>query len=131
MYNPPTFMTLELLDKLLAEFEWPAPYTLEDDLPDGIVVAFPRCHLYFTEGFESTIQIRFLPEDTGTDEPLTLGHALSTIASVPPPQIPPTMHASLEKVIAGIREQCTLVLTYLRPCLLGDFSWVERYQRAH
>lgn len=130
MYNPPTFMTLELLDQLLAEFEWPAPYTLDDELPDGIVVTFPRCHLYFTEGFESAIQIRFLPEDTGADEPLTLGHALSTIASAPPPQIPPTMHASLDKVIAGIREQCTLVLTYLRPCLLGDFGWVERYERT-
>ena len=36
MYNPPTFLTVALLFEVLAEFDWPARYALEDDLPDGV-----------------------------------------------------------------------------------------------
>lgn len=54
MYSPPTFLTPEVLAEVLAEFPWPAPYTLEDDRPDGIEVRLPRCHLYVTEASRAT-----------------------------------------------------------------------------
>jgi hypothetical protein len=137
MYDPPKFLTMDLLAEVLAEFQWPAPYTLEDELPDGIIVVFPRCRLFFVEGFESEMSLKFLPEDTGLDETVTLKHALVALRSdpersgaLPEPRLINyfSPKASEEKVRNGIRDLCTLVLTYLRPCLLGDFSWVERYK---
>ncbi len=135
-YHPQQYMTIEVLAEILNEFDWPASYTLEDDLPDGILMSFPKSHLYFCEGFESEMYLEFLSEDTHTEYNLKLGHALSVI--VPESQRDGTSissdlidywytGASLEKVQNGIRDLCTIVLYHLTPCLLGDFSWVEKY----
>lgn len=134
MYNPPTFLTVALLADVVGEFEWPAPYVLEDDLPDGIAVVFPRCTLYFSEGFESHMTLKFLSEDTGLDRSVTLTEVLVALRSfeeLPDVELirDPTPHATLDKVRNGIRDLCTLVLTHLRPTLLGDFSWVDIYRR--
>jgi hypothetical protein len=127
---------INLLSKILEEFEWPAPYTLEDDLPDGIIMTFPNSHLYFREGFEGDMLMEFLIEDTNTDHNLHLGHALSVI--IPESQrdgtpLTPdlidywTPTASLEKVENGVRDLCRTVLFHLKPSILGDFSWVSKY----
>jgi hypothetical protein len=137
-YHPKKYMTVEVLSELLKEYEWPAPYTLEGDLPYGIVMRFPFGHLYFSEGFESDMTLEFLTEATKTDYSLALGHALSIL--VPDSQrdgnkqpiIPGLIDdespdASLEKVQNGIKDLCVIALRHLRPCILGDFSWVEKY----
>jgi hypothetical protein len=131
MYNPPTFLTIELLAEVLAEFEWPAEYTLEEELPDGIFMVFSRCNLFFTEGFESEMGLELVPADTGLDTNVTLAHALQVIRAQPGAPTMPALiayfspAASLDKVMNGIRDLCTLALTYLKPCILGDFSWVK------
>ncbi len=130
------FMNIETLRDILSEFEWPAPYELEDDLPDGIVVAFPACNLYFSEGYLGDVELEFLPEDTGVDEILKLGHALLVIVPeserIQDPLTPglindQSIEGSLKKVQNGLRDLCKIVLTHLQPCVLGNFSWVETY----
>lgn len=137
MYNPPTFMTMQVLQGILSEFTWPAPYTLEESLPDGIWMLFPQCSIEFTEGFESEIDLRFSVEETQTPYNLTLFHAIQALRADPNYVMPPSPKlikyfspgASLEKVQAGIRDTCTLVLTYLTPFLLGDRSWIVSYKK--
>lgn len=137
MYSPPSFLTIQVLEGILSEFAWPAPYTLEDSLPDGIWMIFPRCSIEFTEGFESEMNLRFSVEETQTSSNLSLFHAIQALRSDPNHVMPPSPTlikyfspgASLEKVQAGIRDICTLVLTYLRPFLLGDRSWIESYKK--
>lgn len=130
-------MTLEVLAGVLSEFEWPAPYTLEDRLPRGILMTFPRCHLFFAEVFTSDLELYFLLADTGLNETVTLKHVLIALREDPNrtselPDVPliPTFspQASLEKVQNGARNLCRLVLTHLSPCILGDFSWLEIYK---
>lgn len=137
MYHPERYMTVEVLAEVLAEYEWPAPYTLEDWLPDGIVMAFPKSNLFFVEGFEGDMTLKFLPEDTGMDQTLTIEHALLAIGPDPEhtggPLTPNLIndrspHASLDKVKNGIRDLCTIILTHFQDCILGDFSWVAAYQ---
>jgi hypothetical protein len=137
MYKPKRYLTEQVVSETLSEFEWPVRYTIEDRLPDGIAVVFPRCRLVFAEGFESDMTLAFLPEDTGLDETLTLTHVLLALKSAPDgANMPPAptlindhaLLASVDKVKNGIRDLSTLVLTYLRPCLLGDFGWVEAYR---
>lgn len=139
MYTPPTFLTMGVLQGILAEFTWPAPYTLENELPDGIWMIFPGASIEFCEGFESEMYVRFSSEDTGVHRDLKLFHALHALASDPGRMLPAEPRlirhfspgASLEKVQNGLRDLCTLVLTYLTPYLLGDRSWVEAYRRQH
>ena len=138
MYSPPTFLTPEVLAEVLAEFPWPMPYTLEDDRPDGIEVCLPRCHLYVTEGFESNMDLKFLPESTGLDRSVSVGDALRVLETDPDRVMPPepklidffSPGASLEKVKNELRDLLTLLFTYFRPSLEGDFSWVA-YYREH
>lgn len=138
MYNPPTFLTPEVLAEVLAEFPWPAPYTLEEDLPDGIEIHLPRCHLYVTEGFESDMDLKFRRESTGLNRSVSIVDALHVLATNPDRVLPPEPklinqfagHASLDKLKNGVRDLCTLLFTYFRPSLEGDFSWVA-YYRAH
>lgn len=140
MYHPQQFLTMDVFAEVVAEFDWPAPYTLEDDLPDGITMVFPRCHLVFVEGFESEIVLQFLPLDTGWDRSLAMNGVLLTIG----PELAgaaggtgtrPRLRlltdvgapASLDKVRNGIRDQCALVLSYFPASIGGDFGWVDAY----
>jgi hypothetical protein len=135
MYQPEEFMTLDVVTEIVSQFEWPAEYELEDELPDGVLLVFPRCRLLLVEGFESDISIKFVARDTGLSTSLTLGEALLSVTGGGPlPEPRPKLvgddspSASLEKVKHGLQDQCALVLAYFRPCLLGDFSWVEAYK---
>ena len=137
MYEPKRYLTMQLVSEVLSEFEWPADFTLEDRLPEGIVMVFARCTPIFSEGFESEMMLKFSPGDTGLKETVTLRHAVMALKTVhereslpPAPALinDPSPFASLDKVKNGIRDLSTLVLTYLRPSLLGDFSWVEVYR---
>ena len=138
MYSPKRYLTLELLAEIVSEYEWPAPYTLEDDLPDGIIMKFPNSNLVFSEGFESDMDLQFLPEDTGTDTNLGFTHALMAIVPEaerdPKKPLTPGLinddppAASPIKVKNGLRDLCTIALYHLKPCILGDFSWVAKYR---
>lgn len=137
MYEPERYLTMQIASEVLSEFEWPTAFKLEDRLPDGIAMAFPRCTVVLSEGFESEMMLRFLPGDTGLKETVTLRHILVALKSVHGreglPPVPALINdcsplASLDKVKNGIRDLSMLLLTYLRPCLLGDFSWVEMYR---
>jgi hypothetical protein len=138
MYSPPTFLTPEVLAEVLAEFSWPASYTLEDDRPDGIEVRLPHCHLYVTEGFESNMDLKFLPESTGLDRSVSVADALAALRADTTRTLPlhPKLidyfspQASLDKVKNEVRDLCTLLFTYFQSSLCGDFEWVSAYQ-AH
>lgn len=140
MYTPTRYLTLEVLASVLAEFEWPAPYTLDDWLPDGIAVLLPKCTIVFVEGFESEMGLEFLPENTGATKTVTLKHALhvvrkdSTYAS--PAEEPALINdlasqPSVEKVKNGLRDLCALILAYVPDTLSGDFRWAEAYRSAN
>lgn len=139
MYNPPTFMTMEVLSEVLSEFQWPAAYILEDELPDGIAMEFPNCRLLFSEGFESDMRLIFPASHTGMKPSLDLTDALIAIRSDPKYAAnvirlnaaklrPDHISASLDKVTDGIRDLCILLLAALPECILGDFRWVESYK---
>ena len=138
MYSPPTFLTPGVLAEVLAEFPWPAPYTLEDDRPDGIEIRLPHCNLYVTEGFESNMDMKFLAESTGLDRSVSVADALAALHNDPGRVLPPrpqlldffSPRASLDKVKNELRDLCTLLFTYFGPSLVGDFDWVTAY-RAH
>lgn len=136
MYSPEQFLTVEVLERILAEYTWPLPYRLEDELPDGVVVSFPKSHLMFSEGFEGDMELIFLPEDTGVQQSLKLEHALLTLYPFDGknhvPELPGLIkdgspHASLKKVENGIRDICHILLNLLVDVIRGDFSWVEQY----
>lgn len=137
MYNPPTYLSLELVAEIVSEYQWPAPYELEDELPDCVAMCFPSSTLLFVEGFESVMDLQFTVEDTGTAYNLGFTHALMALYPLAERGGSPLTlglimddppGASLHKVANGIRDLCTIALTHLQPVILGDFSWVAKYQ---
>src|SRR5689334_9461134 len=137
MYNPPAFMTPDVLGDVLAEFSWPASYVLDDDRPDGIEIRLPLCQLYASEGFESDMQLKFLPESTGLDRPVSVGDAHAALRQDPERALPArpklidffSPQESPEKVRNELRDLFTLLFTYFHPPLTGDFEWVAAYRK--
>src|SRR5262245_2724437 len=117
-------MTMEVLAGALEEFERPAPYQLEDWLPAGLAVGFPKCQLFFSEGFESHMSLKFLAESPGLGETVDLHALLVSLGGLHTPGLDETLlpQASLEKVQIGTRNLCKIVLTHFRSSILGDFS---------
>jgi hypothetical protein len=134
MYTPPTFLTVGVVADVMAEFDWPAPYTLEED-EDGVVIRFPHAGLHVIEGFESEMWMTLLREYTGLDRNVDLVDALvalraerelAEVALIDDPE----PYATLLKVRNGIRDLCTLALAHFRGWIAGaDDSWVEVYRR--
>lgn len=137
MYDPPKYLTPAVLVEVMTEFPWPAPYTLKPDF-DGIEVDLPRCHLYVTEGFESDLDLAFLPESTGLDGMVSISDVLRVLSADPRSALPPEPKlidffgpgASLEKVKSGLHDLFTLLFTYFRPSLEGDFDWTKIYRSS-
>lgn len=130
-------MTEALFREVVESFDWPEEYTIESDLPDGMIMQFPRCCLYFAEGEDGNVNLEFLPEDTGTDIPLKLPHAMLTVVPLSERDGQPLTEGlfrdrspwgSEAKVRHGIHDLCVTMLTHLRHVILGDFSWVEKYR---
>lgn len=130
MYSPPEFLTIPVLAEVLKEFEWPAPYQLEEIDEGAISVIFPACTLLFTEGYESEIELKFLPEDTGLDRAVGVYSILLSQGGKSTPGISGyfSPRASLEKVQHGIRDLCTALLHHFRASLSGSFDWVPAYR---
>jgi hypothetical protein len=137
MYSPPTFLTVELLKKILDEYKWPGPYTLEDELPAGISMLLPKCELFFREGFESDMNVVFPTVANELDYSVDLTEVLLALRSqgalpdvpTPKPVGPPIAGASLQKVENELRDVCNLLQAYLQPTLEGDFGWLDAVKR--
>jgi hypothetical protein len=131
MYMPEKFLTVDVLAEEVAKFQWPAAYKLVDYHPDGIAMVFPKCTLFFEEGFESHMELMFLAKDTGLDNVVKLTEVLVSMGGVrgTPNLIDEGVGgASLETVQIGIHNICTIILAHFPRTPLGDFSWVEKYK---
>jgi hypothetical protein len=134
------YLTLDLVKRIVEEFEWPVEYDLEDDSPDGILMNFPTSSLLFAEESFGRVDVYFLVE-TKRDHRLRLAHALSTL-------IPDLMwkeynwdHADLEvtegmdpselKIERGIRNIRKKMQEWLLPFFKGDHSWVHEYEQFY
>jgi hypothetical protein len=143
MYNPPTYLTSETLNQILAEFSWPSAFEIreEDCTVDGIKVRFPKCIVYFREGFESDISFYLanpILKDIKYWSSFDLIHYVyePAIRNTPSFKEPALNNffspfASLEKVENGLRDICILIKTYLYPCIDGDYSLIEEYNNQH
>ncbi len=136
-YTPPKkLLTIEVFTEIIEQYEWPAPYTIENLLPKGIIMRFPKCNLVFVEAFQSTIELDFLVSDTHSPYTLELGHALSVVSPQAERKGKPLVEGlfndnfplpSIEKVQHGIHDICKIVLAHLTPCILGDWSWLPKH----
>lgn len=129
-----SFLTVDLLRKVASQFDWPCPWELKADLPDGITMQFPKSHLYFREGYDGEIELQFLTVDTQTPSNLKLIHALQAL--YPPADREPgplvaglirdfSPQGSEAKVRNQVHDLCKIAVEKLSSVLEGDFSWVQ------
>lgn len=136
MYDYESFLSMNLMKEVFSRYDWPEPYRLEDDLPDGINVAFPLSNFYFSESPDGDITVKFLTEDTGQEAGLCLTHALSVLLPKSDRGEGPITPGFIEyewpfpsekKARIEINNACILMLTHLRTVIEGDYSWVRKY----
>jgi hypothetical protein len=139
MHMPPTFLTEDLVVQVMARFDWPAPYSTEDDLPDGVLVAFPACVLYFSESYGGDVELDFLEASPGLDRGFSLADAL--LALVPESErgdgpLTPGLSQSYEptaspqKVRTGLDDICRILQHHFLPTLMGEVPWAQTQTRA-
>jgi hypothetical protein len=127
MYNPPKYMTERVLANVLGEFDWPATFKMEEDLPDGISIRFEACELYFCEGFETEMTLVITAAGAGVGA-VELGTLIVAVGSFDVPSIESQyIEPSLDSLRRNIRNLCKIVLFGLRSTLVGEFPWVPRY----
>jgi hypothetical protein len=134
----PRYLTEELLRDVAATFEWPAPFEVDEDEPDGIMLCFAECTLYFSEYGDGDLELSLLPEDTGADLPLKLADFMLwkfPLADRVPgrPLVDGLIKdrspwATEDKVRNGLHDLCLVAVTHLGPFILGDRSWVAEYR---
>ncbi len=134
-----SFLTPILLEKIVAEYQWPIDYTIEDDDPDGVIMEFPNCGLIFSDDCDGGVDVRFFPEHTNTSYNLHIFHAMQVFVpenkrsngKIPGLKAIPisSPFPSLDNTTNGIRNACTILTQYLTPVIQGDFTWVDEYRR--
>lgn len=136
-YNPPTFLTEELLNEELEKFKWSEKYSI-DWASNGLMVVFPKCKVYFQEGFESNMSASIF--DLTFKKKYWEIYDLVNYVYEPIKQnensfVEPEYHhrmdgfASEEKVRCGIEDLCLTIQTYLMDCINGDFSAAYEYEK--
>lgn len=134
MYSTPKFMTKQVLAEVLAEFQWPAAYELDDsDLPDGIAVRFPKFELFFSEDFSSEMSLSFPAEATGLDDAVEMSEVRIALGGGNTPGLilnDAVGAASLLKAKSQLRNLCKIVLHEFRSSILGELTWIEPYKAA-
>jgi hypothetical protein len=91
---------------------------------------FPKSTLYFVEGFEGEMTLKFLAEDTGLKNAVTLKQVLIAMGGVDMPDLLKeySPYASLDKVKNGIRNLCKIILTHFRSSIFAEFGWIYEYE---
>jgi len=138
MDSQASFLTPSLLQEIVAEFQWPIDYRIEDNDPDGVIMEFPDCGLIFSEDCDGGVDVRFFAEQTKTNYNLRIFHAMQvfvpenkrTNGKIPGLNTIPirSPFPLLENTTNGIRNACTILTQFLMPVVQGDFTWVEEYR---
>ena len=144
MYNLKTYLTIDIFNEILKEFEWPCSYKTEELAVDGLKLHFPKCTLIVDEEpMEGEIYAIFPNCYTGRTNmqgSLKLLDAVGVIREKKlkdPNYKDPVLHdldiyPSLNKVEDGCRNICILIQTFLLSCVVeGDFSWIDDYKKEY
>ncbi|MFO7563104.1 MAG: hypothetical protein R6X02_10715 [Enhygromyxa sp.] len=132
------YLDVEVVERVLGEFEWPESYEVEGDPPDGVIVTFPRSGFYLSQDYVGDVHLSFLPEHTGVNRNLGIPEAMLVLIPeserAPGPLTPGLIDdmstaPSLAKTENELRDLFHILLMHLRPTLLGDFAWAEAYRR--
>ncbi|MCH9687925.1 MAG: hypothetical protein K0V04_41225 [Deltaproteobacteria bacterium] len=136
MLDYESHLNTAIVEEVLAEYEWPVPWEVEDDLPDGILVHFPASGFALSDDYVGDVHLSFLEQHTGAGG---VGIPEAMLVLVPEPERPPgpltpglisdpSTSPSASKTRNELRDLFTILLTHFRPTLLGDFSWAETYR---
>lgn len=145
MYYPETFFSKQVLEEVLSSYNWAEKYVLIEASAGSVIIAFPKCSILISEGFESKMNAYFLNEQIGRNsvqENISIFNALDVIkpkkelSQQDSELLKQTIRyldddPSLNKVKQGLTNICILLQVYFLPCIQGDFSWVIDYNTQY
>ncbi|WP_444916570.1 hypothetical protein [Microbulbifer sp. JMSA003] len=132
-----SYLDISMLSKVVSEFSWPAPYKLEDDLPDRLIIVFPKCELYFSVDVDGESEVSFIWNTGGRENNIELIEALMIVVPGFERMKEPFSELNLINdrslpvtptvVKNNLRDTCTVLIEYFSKSIVGDFSWAARY----
>lgn len=144
MYYPERFFDIMILEEILQKYEWTSTYILQETNSGSVIIKFPKCKMIISEGFESSMNAYFPNSETGRSDKQASLRIFDAIDIIKPIRelegdfIEPKglvsnldVEPSIEKVKQGLHNICILLQTYLLPCIAGDYSWVDDYNKKY
>lgn len=136
-YDPPQYFTKELLVEEFEKFFWPDNYELIVD-GFGINIIFPKCKIYFEEGFEGNMSSTIFDvsiNDKYWDTFDLVYYVYGALKEKSEFFIKPKYieinegFSSKEKVRKGVFNLCLRIQFYLIDCVNGNFKAIYDYEK--
>ncbi|MGH1385155.1 hypothetical protein [Kordia sp.] len=134
LYIPKSYLTVQIVRDVMAEFEWPVSYELIDETEDwrSVIIKFENCEIELTEVPGEGIHLEFLSFNNGKKLNAKYGEIIQYIENYNPRE-----HLDLERkryndrilhTISAVRNKMKNLQYYHMDFITGtNYSWAEKY----
>ncbi|WP_046743439.1 hypothetical protein [Kordia zhangzhouensis] len=133
-YIPKSYLTVQIVRDVMAEFEWPVSYELIDLIEDfqAVLIKFESCEIELEEIPDNGINLIFRSYNNGKELDAKYGNIIKYLDDYNP-----TEHLDLEyntytdpelDIITSVRNDMKNLQYYHMDFITGkDYSWAEKY----
>ncbi|KAB8152087.1 hypothetical protein EZY14_015250 [Kordia sp. TARA_039_SRF] len=134
LYIPKSYLTVQIVRDVMAEFEWPVSYELIDLIEDfqAVIIKFKSCEIELEEIPDNGINLVFRSYDNGKKLDAKYGNIIKYLDNYNPAE-----HLDLEyntytdprlDIITSVRNDMKNLQYYHMDFITGrDYSWAKKY----
>ena len=134
LYIPKSYLTVQIVRDVMAEFEWPVSYELIDEIEDWqtVIIKFDSCEIKLEDIPDNGINLVFLSFDNGKKLNVKYGNIIKYLANYNPKE-----HLNLEyntytdpvlDITTSVRNDMKNLQYYHMDFITGtNYSWAEKY----
>ena len=134
LYIPKSYLTVQIVRDVMAEFEWPVSYELIDETEDwqAVIIKFENCEIELEDIPDNGINLVFKSYDNGKELDVKYGNIIKYLDNYSPRE-----HLDLEyntyrdpvlDTITSVRNDMKNLQYYHMDFITGtDYTWAEKY----
>jgi len=134
LYIPKSYLTVQIVHDIMAEFEWPVSYELIDETEDwqAVIIKFETCEIELEDIPDNGINFTFLSYDNGKELNAEYSEIIKYLNNYDPEE-----HLDLEynsytdpllDITTSVRNDMKNLQYYHMDFITGtDYTWAEKY----
>ncbi|MFK7749097.1 MAG: hypothetical protein AB8B65_11950 [Kordia sp.] len=134
LYIPKSYLTLQIVRDVMAEFEWPVSYELIDETEDwrSVIIKFETCEIELQDVPDDGINLTFISYKNGKELNANYADIITYLANYNPRE-----HLNLEyntytdpvlDITTSVRNDMKNLQYYHIDFITGtNYSWAEKY----